>query len=1408
VRHAPRLQLCAVLLLLACSAQAAGVFQEANGLVVVEVESAPVAGSWSSQSGLAGFTGTSYYEWKTGNTATTVDAAGQGILSYRFKINQTGRYRFQLRSAAPHSTEHNDVWLRVPSGAVKIKGTTVTSLGAAWFKVYQNAGANAWSWNAWTTDHDAHSIHADFNTPGEYTLELSGRSTQFKIDRFVLYHSSVSSTTALNTANAQSSTAAANTGNVTGEQRKWHKVTVTFDGPTTSETATPNPFTDYRLNVTFTHPATGKTYVVPGYYAADGNAAESSATSGNKWRVHFAPDEVGTWNYSASFRTGANIAVDLNSTAGTAVSFDGASGTLNILASDKSGKDLRAKGRLKYVTNERYLQFAETKEFFVKAGADSPENMFGYVDFDGTSKQDGTALKTWSAHVADSTATDPVWQGTKGRGLLGAINYLASEGCNVFSFLTYNAGGDGKDVWPFIAATDRLRYDCSKLDQWQRVMDHAQTRGMYLHFKTQETENDNGTWGLDGGEVLNERKLYYRELVARFGYHLALNWNLGEENTQTTAQRVAMAEYFKDVDPYDHHIVIHTYPAEKSLVYTPLLGNASQLTGVSLQSDWAAVHRDTLTWINNSANAGKAWVVANDEQGSADVGIPDDAYTLTPTQKQVRGAVLWGNLLAGGAGIESYFGYQRPHSDLTCQDFRSRDRWWDDCRHALHFFNTYLRFAEMSSANALVGNSTNDNSKYCFAKPNDTYAIYLANGGTTTLNLTSASGTFEVKWFDPRNGGTLQNGSVLSVTGGASVSLGSAPNNPTLDWVILVRRTGTPPQTYALTVDSGSGDGNYTQGAVVTITADAAPAGQVFSQWTGATQYLANVSSATTTVTMPAAAISVTATYTTSTSQAVTSLTLINADTDQPVAGHNPLMNGATINFATIGTRNLNIRANTNPATVGSVRFGLDTNPSHIVENVAPYALAGDTSGNYNAWTPTLGSHTVTATPFSGSAASGTAGTALTINFTVIDQAGDTIAPTAPSNLLANAKTHSSVSLSWTAATDNVGVTGYEIWRNSVRIATTTGTSYVNSGLAASTTYSYFVKAYDAAGNVSVASNTVTVTTDAAPQAVSSLTLINADTNQPIAGFDPISNGAMIDLSTLPTRNLNIRANTSPAVVGSVRFALDTNSNFRTESVAPYALAGDTNGDYYAWTPTVGSHTLRATPYSAANATGTVGTALTINFSVTSGAALLAAAAGVDSDADGLQDDYELAHGLDPQNSDTDGNGILDGSEVVSGGSVTHAQNQQLWLASLSGTPGAGPQAQAFRLTRFQAVVSVSAAKGDSCALSAILPGDAAVSGLLVLRLGDAQFAFELDGKGDARGENGTLSLKKRSSKKGASVTLKAKLHSKSLVAAWNMNETSRELTLPVTVTIGGVSYAANLDASVAQKNDVARIKK
>jgi len=580
---------------------------------------------------------------------------------------------------------------------------------------------------------------------------------------------------------------------ISGELKQWHKITLTLDGPFAAETdMRPNPFTDYRMTVTFTHESGSPSYQVPAYFAADGSAGETSASEGNKWRAHLSPDKTGKWNYKISFLKGAMVATADMPWMKTLVPFD--------------GRDFRAKGRLEYV-GKHHLQFRGTGEFFYKAGSDAPETLLGYEDFDNTvAMKSKVPLKKLTAHLQDYKPGDPTWKNGKGKALIGAINYLAGKGVNAFSFLTYNAGGDGDNVWPFVSRNEKFNYDCSKLDQWQMVFDHGQSKGMYLHFKTQETENDDNAKGhdqgferidesLDGGDLGPERRLYYRELIARFGYLLALNWNLGEENTQSIENRKAMSNYFFRNDPYKHNIVIHSFPNEQDKVYTPLLGKNSELTGVSLQNSWDAVFKQTLKWVSESDAAGKPWVVANDEQNSAAKGVPPDpgyigfdaskvGYSIDDIRKQT----LWGNIMAGGAGVEYYFGYQLPENDLVMEDYRSRDKSWDYCRIAINFLNdTKIPFQDMKNADALIGNTTASKDKHCLAKTGEIYVVQLAYVNTSTLDLTACSDTFTVEWFNPVTGGKLLKGSVKSVKGGKVSDLGKAPFAAN-DWIVLIRK--------------------------------------------------------------------------------------------------------------------------------------------------------------------------------------------------------------------------------------------------------------------------------------------------------------------------------------------------------------------------------------------------------------------------------------------------------------------------------------------------------------------------------------------------------------------------------------------------------------------------------------------
>lgn len=137
-----------------------------------------------------------------------------------------------------------------------------------------------------------------------------------------------------------------------------------------------------------------------------------------------------------------------------------------------------------------------------------------------------------------------------------------------------------------------------------------------------------------------------------------------------------------------------------------------------------------------------------------------------------------------------------------------------------------------------------------------------------------------------------------------------------------------------------------------------------------------------------------------------------------------------------------------------------------------------------------------------------------TLSVTTLATAGDTTAPTAPTNLTSPSKTSSSVSLSWNASSDNVGVTGYNVYigTNIQNGALITGTTYTVTGLSASTPYVFTVKARDAAGNWSSASNSLTITTSAAPDTT-------APTISGVTATGVTTNAATISWSTNESAN-------------------------------------------------------------------------------------------------------------------------------------------------------------------------------------------------------------------------------------------------------------------------------------------------
>jgi len=241
----------------------------------------------------------------------------------------------------------------------------------------------------------------------------------------------------------------------------YDRMTLSIEGPNLDERGSVNPFSDIRLDWIISKG--DKTWTVPGYFAACGEASNTGCTSGNIWRAHFIPSELGEYEWAIRFRQGADIAI--RNPAGTPMEGDGLEGEFTV---DRHSDDpITARGILSY-TGEPYYRYSGDNSLFFKFGPDAPENMLAYSDFDATPNFKNFR-KDWKAHRKDFTAAGRpfLWQGNKGKGILGTFEYLARAGANSVSLLLWNTGGDDRNVFPHLLAVDADEYVSMKpKEQW------------------------------------------------------------------------------------------------------------------------------------------------------------------------------------------------------------------------------------------------------------------------------------------------------------------------------------------------------------------------------------------------------------------------------------------------------------------------------------------------------------------------------------------------------------------------------------------------------------------------------------------------------------------------------------------------------------------------------------------------------------------------------------------------------------------------------------------------------------------------------------------------------------------------------------------------------------------------------
>lgn len=579
---------------------------------------------------------------------------------------------------------------------------------------------------------------------------------------------------------------AKNEAHFSGKSQVWETLTLSFEGPQLSEAR--ETFTDYVMVVNFFKREGPKQngeiidstfYSVGGYFAADGNAAETGATSGNIWRAHFVPPAEGVWYYTVGFFKGDDIALDMKGwdrnvphpeSWGKAGYFHHAEGRFDIAPArlNPGASDFAQKGLLADVRG-RYLQYQGTKDYFLKTGAGSPENLLAYSGFDGTYDAGGTnfpalgdnQLHEFAPHMRDAKPGDPTWQGGKGAAILGIANYYESVGVNAQYIVTMNVEGDGQDVWPWVSHTDPYVFDVSKLAQWERVLSHYNARGVLIDMLLSETENESWFEAFDGAQIgedfAKSRKLYYREMVARFGHLNGLVWNIGEENgvmgnsgaspyrdPTSAQQRLAFAKYINDLDPYAHAIVSHNWPGSEEATYGEKLG-VEYFSGISQQAH-EDYNKTIVDWLARSKASGRQWMITLDEPLGWEFGARPDS-DVDNREREIKD-VLWPVLMAGGAGVDWYFGWQNnaPTSDLSNEDQRSRHTLWVESARVRRWWEANVPFWEMEGSHEMHGESA----IYLFTADGPGASSLIYEEGQYVFTPAGAAGGYAIDPMNPK----------------------------------------------------------------------------------------------------------------------------------------------------------------------------------------------------------------------------------------------------------------------------------------------------------------------------------------------------------------------------------------------------------------------------------------------------------------------------------------------------------------------------------------------------------------------------------------------------------------------------------------------------------------------------------
>ena len=480
-----------------------------------------------------------------------------------------------------------------------------------------------------------------------------------------------------------------------------------------------NPF-EIGVNVAFTGPS-GQTYVVPAFFDGDGAGGQE----GNVWKVRFFAESPGEWTFQSKS--------DVSQLDGFTGEFEVEEAAGCQAGASSGAQSLACLGTLQYAGGH-YLRF-KNGDYWIKGGVDDPENFLG------------DAFGSWNAKK-------------------DAVDFLSSKGVNSIYVITNNIDGDRNDTWPWLGDTpgeakqNSNEFDVARLQLWEDFFTYAESKGVVLNIIL----NDDSAWNGYNHD------LYFKEMVARFGHHPGLIWNLGEEANEiyTDQEQINLAKKLRSLDSYGHPITVHRVDP------WPFLGDPNfDLTSLQPMNgalDFSTANiRDqngvVITHREESAAACRPIAVMIDE-------LPGVETVNDSTRYKMRSAVLYPIFFGGGSFELHYRDAYGPGGNVTIQDLAPM---LEDMTRARQFVEN-LPFNEMRPCNELLSNDD----QYCFGKGGDVYTIYLPQGGQVTIDLSGVGGNFDGSWFDPRTGATSDAG---SITGGGSRSLTPSGGQ---DWVLLL----------------------------------------------------------------------------------------------------------------------------------------------------------------------------------------------------------------------------------------------------------------------------------------------------------------------------------------------------------------------------------------------------------------------------------------------------------------------------------------------------------------------------------------------------------------------------------------------------------------------------------------------